>query len=208
MTNKMNIVGIGPGAKEYLTLGTVDLIENSDVLVGSQRSLELFDYVNAEMVVLQPRDIPQTVKTAVQYLNDDKTVTILSTGDPGFSGMLKTVQKISPDTKLNVVPGISSVQLAAAKLQIPWDTANLITIHGGKAPTEDLLEKIDNDTANIILPNRHISELAEYLLDHGYSPDQPITICEKLSYPDEQIVKVTLEEATNMDFGYMCVVVI
>lgn len=208
VSNKMNIVGIGPGAKEYLTLGVVELIENSDVLVGSQRSLDLFDYVNAEMVVLQPRDIPQTVKTAVKYVNEGKVVTILSTGDPGFSGMLKTVQRLSPETKLNVVPGISSVQLAAAKLQIPWDTANLITIHGGKAPTDDLVDRIDNSTANIILPNRHISELAEYLIEHGFSPDTPITICEKLSYPDEQIVKVTLQEATNMDFGYMCVVVI
>lgn len=208
MTKKMNIVGIGPGSKEYLTVGVIDLIEKSDVLVGSQRSLDLFDYTKAELVVLQPRDIPQTVKTAVESLNEGKIVTILSTGDPGFSGMLKTVQKLSPETKLNVVPGISSVQLAAAKLQIPWDTANLLTIHGGKAPADDLVDKIDRTRPNIMLPNRHISELAEYLIEHGFSPEQPITICEKLSYPDEQIVKVTLREATNMDFGYMCVVVI
>lgn len=206
--NRMNIVGIGPGAKEYLTLGTIELIEKSDVLVGSKRSLELFDYVDAEMIELQPRDIPSTVKNAVDYLNNGLKVTVLSTGDPGFSGMLKTVQKISPETKLNVVPGISSVQLAAAKLQIPWDTANLITIHGGKEPSDDLLERIDDSTANIILPNRHISELAEYLLDNGYDSNKPITICEKLSYPDEQIVKVTLQEATTMNFGYMCVVII
>ena len=45
MSKKMNIVGIGPGAKEYLTLKAVDIIEHSDVLVGSKRSLELFDYV-------------------------------------------------------------------------------------------------------------------------------------------------------------------
>ena len=31
---------------------------------------------------------------------------------------------------------------------------------------------------------------------------------EKLSYPDEQVVHVTLEEAKQMDFGYMCVVVV
>ena len=48
----------------------------------------------------------------------------------------------------------------------------------------------------------------EYLIDHGYSPEHEITICEKLSYPDEQIVQVTLGEAKNMDFGYMCVVII
>ena len=208
MSKKMNIVGIGPGAKEYLTLKAVDIIEHSDVLVGSKRSLELFDYVSAEFVVLQPRDIPQTVKTAVDYLNDGLDVTILSTGDPGFSGMLKTVQKLSPQTPLNVVPGISSVQLTSAKVQIPWDTANLMTIHGGKAPSDDVVDMIDKTRDNIILPNRHISELAEYLIDHGFDPKHSITICEKLSYPDERIVKTTLEEAKNMDFGYMCVVVI
>ena len=206
--NLMNIVGIGPGDKKYLTLNAIETIENSDVLVGSKRSLDLFEHVDAKFVVLEPRDIPKTVKQAVSYLDDGLKVSILSTGDPGFSGMLKTVQRLSPKTKLNVIPGISSVQLASAKVQIPWDTANLITIHGGKAPTEDLLDKIDNSKDNIILPNRHISELAEYLIDHGFSPDHDITICEKLSYPDEQIVQVTLAEATNMDFGYMCVVII
>ena len=197
--NKMNIVGIGPGDREYLTLGAIETIENSDVLVGSQRSLDLFDYLDAKMVVLEPRDIPKTVKMAVSYLDDGLKVSVLSTGDPGFSGMLKTIQKLSPKTKVNVIPGISS---------IPWDTANLLTIHGGKAPTDDLLEKLDNTRPNIVLPNRHISELAEYLIDHGYSPEHEITICEKLSYPDEQIVQVTLGEAINMDFGYMCVVII
>ena len=208
MTNKMNIVGIGPGAKEYLTVAGLEIIEKSDVIVGSKRSLELFDYLDAEMVVLEPRDIPKTIKKAVSFLDEDLKVTILSTGDPGFSGMLKTMQKISPKTKLEVTPGISSIQLASAKLQIPWDDANLITIHGGKAPTEDLLDKLEEGKNNILLPNRHISELAEYLIDHGYNPEHPITICEKLSYPDEQIVQVTLGEARNMEFGYMCIVVI
>lgn len=206
--NKMNVVGIGPGDREYLTLLAIDTIENSDVLVGSQRSLDLFEYVDAKFVVLEPRDIPKTVKKAVSYLDDGLKVSILSTGDPGFSGMLKTMQKLSPKTKLNVIPGISSIQLASAKVQVPWDTANLITIHGGKAPTEDLLEKIDPNKANIILPNRHISELAEYLIEHDFSPEHQITICEKLSYPDEQVVQITLEEARRMDFGYMCVVVL
>lgn len=208
MTKKMNIVGIGPGDREYLTIGALKTIENSDVLVGSKRSLEPFDYLDAQMVVLEPRDIPKTVKKAVSYLDDGFNVTILSTGDPGFSGMLKTMQKLSPKTKLNVIPGISSIQLASAKLQIPWDDANLITIHGGRAPTEKLLEELDENKKNIILPNRHISELAEYLIDHGYSPEHEIIICEKLSYPDEQIVHVTLGEARQMEFGYMCIVVI
>ncbi|PAV08204.1 cobalt-precorrin-7 (C(5))-methyltransferase [Methanosphaera cuniculi] len=208
MTKKMNIVGIGPGDREYLTIGALETIENSDVLVGSKRSLEPFDYLDAQMVVLEPRDIPKTVKKAVSYLDDGFNVTILSTGDPGFSGMLKTMQKLSPKTKLNVIPGISSIQLASAKLQIPWDDANLITIHGGRAPTEKLLKELDENKKNIVLPNRHISELAEYLIDHGYSPEHEIIICEKLSYPDEQIVHVTLGEARQMEFGYMCIVVI
>ena len=187
--NKMNIVGIGPGDRQYLTLLAIETIENSDVLVGSQRSLDLFEDIDAKFVPLQPRNIPQTVKEALGYLKEGLNVSILSTGDPGFSGMLKTMQKLSPETELEVIPGISSVQLASARVQVPWDTANLITIHGGKAPTEDLLEKIDTKNKNIILPNRHINELAEYLIEKGFSPDYDITICEKLSYPDEQVVQ-------------------
>ncbi|WP_308855356.1 hypothetical protein [uncultured Methanosphaera sp.] len=54
---------------------------------------------------------------------------------------------------------------------------------------------------NIILPNHHISELAKYLIDHEYSPKHEITICEKLSYLDEQIVQVTLGEDKQIEFG-------
>ncbi|MDO5851347.1 MAG: precorrin-6y C5,15-methyltransferase (decarboxylating) subunit CbiE [Methanobacteriaceae archaeon] len=208
MINKLNIVGIGPGSEEYLTFKAVKTIENTDILVGSKRSLELFEHISAENIELKPKDIPQTLKIALSHLQDGLKVTILSTGDPGFSGMLKTVQKISPKTPLNVIPGISSIQLASARTQIPWDSANLITIHGGKEPTPQLLEQIDNKNKNIILPNRNIGELAEYLIEHGYSPEHEIIICEKLSYPDEQIVHVTLEECRGMDFGYMCIVVI
>ena len=208
MTNKMNIVGIGPGAKEYLTLKAVDVIENSDVLVGSKRSLELFDYLDVKFVELQPRDIPKTVEEAVSYLDDGLKVSILSTGDPGFSGMLKTIQKLSPNTEVEVIPGISSVQLTAAKLAIPWDDANLITVHGGKAPKEELMELIDTNKNNIILPNRHVCELAQFLIDHGFNPNHEISICEKLSYPDEKVVRMTLDEAKKSNFGYMCVVVI
>ena len=62
-----------------------------------------------------------------------KTVAVISTGDPGFSGMLGSVLRRSTgkNVEVNVVPGISSIFACAAKLCMPWDDAVLITFHKG-----------------------------------------------------------------------------
>jgi cobalt-precorrin-7 (C5)-methyltransferase len=45
MTGKIYIVGIGPGASEYLTKKAIDTVKKSDYTVGSTRAIDLFDDV-------------------------------------------------------------------------------------------------------------------------------------------------------------------
>lgn len=205
--SKLYIVGIGPGSSEYLTYKAKEIANSAEVLVGSKRALELFPENQGEKLELNSKNIKTILKQAVSNAIDDKSVTLLSTGDPGFSGILKPILKLSKNIDVEVIPGISSIQLCAAKLHIPWDDADLIALHG-KGVSQEVLEVLENGKPTIILPNFDVKEIARYLLDNGIEPAKQVVVCEKLSYPDEKIVKTSLKDILKENFSYMCVMVI
>ena len=147
MENKIYIIGIGPGSSEYLTKKAVDTVKTSDYTVGSTRAIDLFDDVNNK-IAFNVKDLLDKLEKGVDLAIEGNTVSILSTGDPGFSGVLNTVLRIAneknfPEEKIEVIPGISSLQLAAARNHIQWDNANVMTFHG-RENIEDILKVINN----------------------------------------------------------------
>ena len=211
MTGKIYIIGIGPGASEYLTKKAVDTVKASDYTVGSTRAIELFDDVQNK-IAFNVKELLDKLEEGVELACDGNTVSILSTGDPGFSGVLNTVLRISaekgfPEESIEVIPGISSLQLASAKCHIQWDSANVMTFHG-RENIEDILPVINNGKTTIALPSRKVKDMAQFLIDNGVDENREVTVCERLSYPDERIVEANLKEIAQSEFTYMCIMVI
>jgi cobalt-precorrin-7 (C5)-methyltransferase len=205
--SKLYIVGIGPGSREYLTLKAIKSVESSDMVIGSPRALDLFVDVEVDRRELGTENMKDMLEFAISKVREGKSVSVLSTGDPGFSGILKPILKLSGDVELEVIPGISSVQICASKLHIPWDDADLVTLHG-KGISDDILGVLDNGRPTIVLPDFRVNELANYLLEKGVDPGRKVAVCEKLSYPDEKVIKTTLKEILDHKFSYMCVMVV
>ena len=211
MTGKIYIIGIGPGSSEYLTKKAIDTVRASDYTVGSTRAIELFDDVG-NTIAFNVKELVDTLRKGVRLAHDGNVVSILSTGDPGFSGVLNTVLRLSdeigfPKEDIEVIPGISSLQLAAAKCHIQWDSANVMTFHG-RENVEDILPVINNGKITIALPSRKVKDMAQFLLDNGIDADRKVVVCERLSYPDEKIVASTLNDIAESEFTYMCIIVI
>ena len=205
--SKLHLVGIGPGSKEYLTFKATSTVESSDILIGSKRALELFSEVDVDKLELGAYNIGEMLNYAVSKACEGKNVALLSTGDPGFSGVLKPILKLAGNLEFDVVPGVSSVQICASKLKISWDEANIITMHG-KGISDELISLINNGKTTIILPNTTVEETTKYLLDKGVDPNRKVSICENISYPDEKIINTTLKDVLSNKFGYMCVLVV
>jgi precorrin-6y C5,15-methyltransferase (decarboxylating), CbiE subunit len=205
--SKLHLVGIGPGSKEYLTFKAISTVESSDILIGSKRALELFSEVDADKIELGVHNMGEMLNYAVSKACEGKDVALLSTGDPGFSGVLKPILKLAGNLEFDVVPGVSSVQICASKLKISWDEANIITMHG-KGISDELISLINNGKTTIILPNTTVEETIKYLLDKGVDPNRKVSICENISYPDEKIINTTLKDVLSNKFGYMCVLVV
>lgn len=211
MSGKIYIIGIGPGSSEYLTKKAIDTVNASDFTVGSTRAIDLFDDVSGK-IAFNVKDLLDKLEEGVELAVDGNTVSILSTGDPGFSGVLNTVLRISGEKgfdkqNIEVIPGISSLQLAAARCHIQWDNANVMTFHG-RENIEDILPVINNGKTTIALPSRKVKDMAQFLLDNGVSENKKVVVCERLSYPDEKIVESTLKEIAQSEFTYMCIIVI
>lgn len=211
MENKIYIIGIGPGSSEYLTKKAVDTVKTSDYTVGSTRAIDLFDDVNNK-IAFNVKDLLDKLEKGVDLAIEGNTVSILSTGDPGFSGVLNTVLRIAneknfPEEKIEVIPGISSLQLAAARDHIQWDNANVMTFHG-RENIEDILKVINNGKTTIALPSKKVRDMAQFLLDNGVDEHREVVVCERLSYDDEKIVRSTLKDIANSEFTYMCIMVI
>lgn len=211
MENKIYIIGIGPGSSEYLNKKAVDTVKTSDYTVGSTRAIDLFDDVNNK-IAFNVKDLLDKLEKGVDLAIEGNTVSILSTGDPGFSGVLNTVLRIAneknfPEEKIEVIPGISSLQLAAARNHIQWDNANVMTFHG-RENIEDILKVINNGKTTIALPSKKVRDMAQFLLDNGVDEHREVVVCERLSYDDEKIVRSTLKDIANSEFTYMCIMVI
>lgn len=211
MENKIYIIGIGPGSSEYLTKKAVDTVKTSDYTVGSTRAIDLFDDVNNK-IAFNVKDLLDKLEKGVDLAIEGNSVSILSTGDPGFSGVLNTVLRIAneknfPEEKIEVIPGISSLQLAAARNHIQWDNANVMTFHG-RENIEDILKVINNGKTTIALPSKKVRDMAQFLLDNGVDEHREVVVCERLSYDDEKIVRSTLKDIANSEFTYMCIMVI
>ena len=89
---KINIVGVGPGSPDYVTPAAKKAVQQAELVIGAQRSLNLFtDDIKGESVVLTAKNLQDLLKHAAESVKNGKDVALLSTGDPGFSGLLHTV---------------------------------------------------------------------------------------------------------------------
>ncbi len=210
--SKLYIAGIGPGSEDFVTPAARKSVASAEITIGSKRALELFPEAN-EVVPLNVKDVQEKLEMAVDMVHDGTSVCVLSTGDPGFSGVLKPIKRIIKEKDLEnkialeVIPGISSLQLCAARQEIAWDEADLMTFHGRENSLE-VIDILDNGRPTIALPSKSTRDMAQFLLDNGVDPQREVAICERLSYSDEKIVSSTLQEVSQSDFTYMCVMVI
>jgi cobalt-precorrin-7 (C5)-methyltransferase len=203
----IHIIGIGPGNKEYLTLKAIETVKNADIVAGSKRALNLFDVDEHKKYVLT-KNLVNELKDLIAN-NKDKDIAILSTGDPCFSGLLKTMLKydIVKRENIEVISGISSIQIVASKLKISWEDYHILTLHGKEENRKILLNLVKNNEKVIFLPS-NLKEDVLHLLNNGVNPEKRIWVCENLTYENERIINDKLNNILKRDISYLCVCVI
>jgi cobalt-precorrin-7 (C5)-methyltransferase len=213
---KLSVVGIGPGSPEYITPAARQAVQDAEVVIGAERSLKLLETdIKGESITLTAKNVAEMLKRAVGFVEKGETVALLSTGDPGFSGLLGSILKYTRGRNIavNVIPGVSSIQACAARLCMCWDETSLFTFHKGATAKKKarLLKAVTDGRDVMLIPEPKAfgpSEIASFLLKSGLDKETPVYVCERLTLSDERIVESTLEQASRLDFDALCVMVI
>jgi cobalt-precorrin-7 (C5)-methyltransferase len=214
---KLEVVGVGPGSPDYVTLAAKRAVQGADLVIGAQRSVALFSgEIKGETVFLTGKNLQELLKKAAESVKAGKNVALLSTGDPGFSGLLHTVQEsgLFQEKDITVIPGVSSIQACAARLRLSWDNMRLFTFHEGNISDDakgKLVSAYQCGRTILLLPAQNgfaPKDIAALLLETGAAKQTPVYVCENITLENEKITQTTLNEAATQTFGSLCVMVI
>ena len=166
MSHKIIVVGIGPGDSAYLLPKAQKTIENARTLVGGKRALADFSHSGVRECAIGA-DIPSVLSFIREALETDDVVVMVS-GDPGYYSLLDALRRTFSVGQIEVVPGISSLQLAFARLALPWHDARLLSFHG-REPLETELVRTDGAVLGMLTDGRSNSQtIAARLLSRGW----------------------------------------
>jgi cobalt-precorrin-7 (C5)-methyltransferase len=202
--NKLSIVGIGPGHRDYILPIAYRKIEQSDILVGAKRNLEIFSTYNKEQYVYDSG--LQHMSEFIINNKDAKKITVVVSGDTGFYSLLDYLKQKLGEKDIEVIPGISSFQYMFSKIKKSYKDYGLYSLHGREIDICRLLKcnkGIFLLTDNINSPD----VIAKILMENGYG-NCKMYVGENLSYNNENIVVDTPNNISLMKFSSLSVVVI
>ena len=202
------IVGAGAGDPELITLKGHRLLKEADVIIyaGSLVNPALLDFAKAgaEIHDSASMTLPEVIETIEKAVAKGLLVVRLHTGDPSIYGAIQEQMDALKKKNIDfeVVPGVSSFLATAAALKQEYTLPGIsqtviITRNEGRTPVPER-EKLRSLAAHqatmcIFLSITMLSDVVAELIAGGYAPDTPIAIVQRASWPEQKIVRATLE---------------
>ncbi len=202
----ITIVGCGPGNRKYLTQIAFEKVNEADLLIGSKRLLAIFPESEAEQLPVE-RDyalLAEKIKSSQK-----KRIVILVSGDPGFFSLAKLlVKKLGPEN-CNVIPGISSSQLAFARIGENWNDAKFFSLHGRDKELDDLANVIrDNNKIAILTDDINNPAKIAGIIELNCIAVRKAYVFENLSMENEAVHEYDLQSMSKADIKGMNIVII
>ena len=207
---KVYFVGAGPGDPELITIKGRKLLDQADVVIyaGSLVNPELLINIKAETYNSASMNLDETINIMEESINAGKMVVRLHTGDTAFySAISEQIERLwELKIEYEIVPGVSSAMAGAAvlgqELTIPEISQTVIfTRMEGKTPvpdTERLCELAKHKTTMVIFLSVGMIEQVRDELLAGYPGDTPVVIIEKVTWPDQRVVRGILKDMVEM----------
>ncbi|HSB56688.1 MAG TPA: precorrin-6y C5,15-methyltransferase (decarboxylating) subunit CbiE [Nitrosopumilaceae archaeon] len=214
-------VGVGPGSPRYITDAVKEVILYSEIVIGYKYTLKTIERLlaNKQVYEITMQNQEETYQKVAKTLGD-KTCVIPFTGDVNFSESEVVDRLIEIFGKVEIIPGISSIQVAAAKACVPLDKSKVITMHVSTSIEEEKIElqKALLDGYNVILvprpwpsdPSKNFmqSEIALYLKNHGFDTSKiKVHVFEFLTTEKETFFVGMLKDLEGRQFSDLSVMV-
>jgi precorrin-6Y C5,15-methyltransferase (decarboxylating) len=190
------VIGVGGDGPVGLPAAVQDRILQADELWAGQRLLDFYTGHPAEKVI-----IGANVAALAQQLpaRDQRRVVILASGDPGFYGIVGTLRRTLPAEELDIIPHVTSLQLAFARLGLPWHQAIFTSAHARPLAEVVGWAKRAPKLGILTSPKHTPALIAQTLLNIGLE-DCRAVVAENLGQPDERITDTRLQALPDMTF--------
>jgi precorrin-6B C5,15-methyltransferase / cobalt-precorrin-6B C5,C15-methyltransferase len=194
------VVGIGLDGKNGLTQTVQEIIDQARVLAGSKRHLSYFADHPAQKINLDNLQTGlEAIAKSTAATPDNHGVVILTSGDPLFFGLGRLLLERFQAADLKFYPHLSSIQLAFNRLKIPWQDAQLVSVHGRS--TEELIKFLQQGQAKIALltdGNNHPGAIACLYLALALPVNYSFYVCENLGATRSKITHFTPEALVQL----------
>lgn len=222
------IVGVGPGSPQYLTCIAMDAIKKSKYIVGYKYTLDtvesILDKTRQEVYHITMQNQESIYQHVYNKMKDREYCTVPFTGDANFSEseVVDRLLEIFGDNNVEIIPGISSIQVASSKSMIPLDKSSVLSFHISgdiEKKKKELINAIMDKKSVILLPrpwpddpsrNFMQSDIAKFLKLNGIDTSiLKVWVFEYLSkYNKETIFRGKAIDLEGMNFNPLSVMVI
>lgn len=202
-------VGIGPGNTDFLTGRARQRIREADVVVGFETVVGFVrEIATGDVLTCGYSDEADTLQRFADRVDAGETGTAVLMGDPNHSGY-QFVGKVqgAVTSPVQVVPGISSLQVAASRARTPMEDTTFVTLHksGDISPGIDRLVDAVGHRHLLVLPRPFDwmpGDIAAEFVAAGAEKSHDALVLERLTHENEAITRTTLGElATHAGGG-------
>ena len=228
MSKRLFVVGVGPGSPKYLTDIAKEAIRKCQYVIGYKYTLRTIETIVDrskqsifEVTLWNQEAIYQDV---FKKMKNNEDCIVPFTGDVSFSEseVVDRLLEIFGDDNVEIIPGISSIQVAAAKSKVPLDKAYIATFHVTgdiEKKKKELVEAISEGQSAILLPRPWFndpskrfmeSDMAKFLKSNGINTSTlNTTVFEYLTNEEKEAVfKGKASELEGKEFSDLSVLVI
>jgi precorrin-6Y C5,15-methyltransferase (decarboxylating) len=202
---KIHILGVGSDGLKGLTGRARELLQSADLVLGSEHTLAWLPELRAQRVPLGT-DLHEVVHLLEDNLGKKRLVVVAS-GDPLFYGVARYLCDRLGKDRFEVLPHVSSMQLAFARIKESWEEAYLTNL--ATHPLQSVLDRIRTaETVGLFTSEREgPPAIARQLLAQGLDYFRAY-VCENLGAPDERVTQGELAEIAEMEFAPLNVMVL
>ncbi|WP_299412879.1 precorrin-6y C5,15-methyltransferase (decarboxylating) subunit CbiE [Acaryochloris sp. IP29b_bin.148] len=205
----IHVVGIGLSGRQGLVTTLQALIDQATLLVGSPRHLGYFPEHAVQHLALT--DFAQGLQAIQEHLEQrsEPLIVVLTSGDPLFFGFGRLLLQTFDADQLCFHPYLSAVQIAFNRLKVPWQDAEVISVHGRSLTT--LIAALQKGAAKIAVltdPTHTPAAIAQLFLSLDLPLHYEFWVCENLEGPEEQIQKIAPKTLVDRQFSPLNIVVL
>jgi precorrin-6y C5,15-methyltransferase (decarboxylating) CbiE subunit len=227
LARKLFVVGVGPGSPKYLTDAAKEAIVKSQYLIGYNYPLStiktIIDKSRQQVFQVTMQTQEGIYQNIYREMKDGEYCTVPFTGDVNFSEseVVDMLLEIFGSDNVEIIPGISSIQVAAAKAHIPTDKAFIVTFHVTddiEAKKQEMLQAIRQGKSVILLPrpwprdrSKHFmqSEIAKFLRTRGIDTTRlEVWVFEHLTTEKETIFRGLAIDLEGREFSDLSAMVV